>query len=112
MTEPGVADPGLSEWDAVLGIMENSVEQAVALEHEQTEHEQTELDLRAWALPSDIGPLPEELRERAQRLLDAQKQRVAELELRQRTVGRHLAALRTVPASTDGASSPYLDVTG
>jgi len=97
----------LDAWDAVLSGMERSLEQAVAFDSEPTVP-----DVQAWALPSDIGPLPIELRERAERVLDAQNRGVAGLEGRQRTVARHLAALRTVPASTDGGSSPYLDVTG
>ena len=94
-------------WDAVLSAMEQYVERVAA-----DDVDAPEIGARVWSLPRDIGPMPAELRERAERVLDAQNDGVAELERRQRSIGKHLSALRTVPTAQDGGSSPYLDVTG
>ncbi|MET0990899.1 MAG: hypothetical protein ABWX66_00795 [Lacisediminihabitans sp.] len=112
-----MTSPNWDNWDAVLTAMETYLQRAVVDDVDEPEADEPEIDepeigARVWALPGDLGPLPVALRERAERVLDAQQQGVAELESRQRTVARHLAALRTVPGSTGGGSSPYLDVTG
>ncbi|MBK4348690.1 hypothetical protein [Lacisediminihabitans changchengi] len=100
-------------WDAVLSAMEQYVERAVAKDANGSDDAgEPEIGERVWSLPSDIGPMPAELRERAARVLDAQNDGVAELERRQRSIGKHLAALRTVPTGQVGGGSPYLDVTG
>jgi len=109
---PEATSPSWDNWDAVLTAMETYLQRAIIDDADEPEIGGPVIGGRVWELPGDIGPLPIELRERAERVLDAQQQGVAELEGRQRTVARHLAALRTVPVSTDGGSSPYLDVTG
>ena len=65
-----------------------------------------------WSPPAELGPMPPELHDRARRLIGTQRAAISRLAEEQRAVGRHLAALRTVPVVTDATQSVYLDVTG
>jgi hypothetical protein len=64
-----------------------------------------------WTPPTHLGPMPGELRERAERLLAEQQDSMRNLEDLHRETGRHLAAVRAVPSPRDG-QSVYLDVSG
>jgi hypothetical protein len=64
-----------------------------------------------WVPPTHLGPLPGDLRERAERLLADQRDSIRTLEDLHRETGRHLAAVRAVPSPRDG-QSVYLDVSG
>jgi hypothetical protein len=64
-----------------------------------------------WSAPADIGPLPEDLRERATRLLAEQEAAMAELRSAQRVNRSHSAVLRALPHRA-GKTSVYLDVEG
>ncbi|MCU1543751.1 MAG: hypothetical protein JWM50_1616 [Microbacteriaceae bacterium] len=64
-----------------------------------------------WTAPTHLGPIPGELRERADRLLVDQRASIRNLEDLHRETGRHLAAVRAVPSPRDG-QSVYLDVSG
>jgi hypothetical protein len=87
----------LTEWTAILDGIEASI--ALAFAGEDPE----------WRAPADPGPIPEELIERALRLLDAQRE--AELMLAERlvTVGRHLGAVSSIPVAAQ-AGSGRLDI--
>jgi hypothetical protein len=65
----------------------------------------------AWTPPTDLGPMPAELRERAAALVAEQRESLHTLNELQRETGRHLAAVRAVP-STRQDQSVYLDVSG
>lgn len=61
--------------------------------------------------PSGAGPFPEELAQRARALMKAQDAAIRRLEGLQRTTGRHLAAMRSIPPHRDDRSV-YLDIAG
>lgn len=65
-----------------------------------------------WSAPEQLGPLPADLADRARLLLDAEREVIRELADLQRRTGRHLAAVRSVPAAARTEQSVYLDVTG
>jgi hypothetical protein len=65
----------------------------------------------AWTAPTHLGPLPDQLRERAERLLARQRASLRDLDDLHRETGRHLAAVRAVPSPREG-QSVYLDVSG
>lgn len=65
-----------------------------------------------WVAPGNLGPIPADLEQRARDLVDGQGELIAELRRAQRTTATHLAALRTVPASTGVGASVYLDTSG
>ncbi|MET0934336.1 MAG: hypothetical protein ABWX56_11515 [Mycetocola sp.] len=65
-----------------------------------------------WSAPTEAGPLPGHLADRASRILAAQRLMIATLTDDHRAVGRHLAALRTVPTAMPAGQSIYLDVVG
>ena len=53
-----------------------------------------------------------ELRERAGRVLAAQRDAIQRLEEMRQTTGAHLAAVRSIPLAQRAGQSVYLDVTG
>ncbi|WP_022883836.1 hypothetical protein [Glaciibacter superstes] len=65
-----------------------------------------------WVAPRRLGPIPQDLEERARLLLAAQSERRERLEEAQRVTGRHLTALRSVPSGSSPDRSVYLDVLG
>ena len=66
----------------------------------------------SWSAPTNAGPLPEHLVERAQHILDAQQRRITRLTDERASVRQHLAALDIVPSAQPTGQSVYLDVTG
>ena len=66
----------------------------------------------AWTVPSNIGPIPAELAERARDVLSNQRKIVGELENARRVTLKHLAAVRSVPPARNPGTSVYLDVAG
>ncbi|SFL23195.1 hypothetical protein [Geodermatophilus ruber] len=74
---PGGDGPEPADWATVLGELEGEVVAAEATMHEDAENRADEiaawaLRAQAWTPPSGLGPLPEDLRERAARLLQHQ----------------------------------------
>jgi hypothetical protein len=65
----------------------------------------------SFAPPSDAGPIPTELVERAEHILEAQHATIERVEAARRTTGRHLAAMRSVPPHR-GDRAVYLDISG
>lgn len=64
-----------------------------------------------WVGPERLGPIPPHLEDRAREILAAQRDEIARLQDEQRTVGQHLAVLRSVPSRRSDGRSVYLDVT-
>lgn len=64
-----------------------------------------------WTPPAGIGPLPEDLADRARTLLAAQESTMAQLRDAQRTNRSHAGMLRALPHRA-GTTSVYLDVEG
>ncbi|TFD47269.1 hypothetical protein E3T55_15485 [Cryobacterium frigoriphilum] len=65
-----------------------------------------------WVLPTNLGALPAQLKERAQDVLVNQRKIVGELEKAKRVTLQHLAAVRSVPPARNPGASVYLDVAG
>ncbi len=64
-----------------------------------------------WVGPERLGPIPAHLEDRAREILAAQRDEIERLQNEQRTVGQHLAVLRSVPSRRSDGRSVYLDVT-
>ncbi|WP_144872744.1 hypothetical protein [Microbacterium sp. 1.5R] len=88
----------LGAWLAVLDRFERALDAADG-----------ELDDASFDAPA--GPVPEELRERAEAVLARQKLMIDGLAVSRANVARELAALRRVP-TTSGDAPAYLDVRG
>ena len=67
---------------------------------------------QTWTRPSGLGPLPAHLEVRARALLSATSNVRATLALRHFDVGRHLAAVQSVPSAASSRPPVYLDVAG
>lgn len=65
-----------------------------------------------WIPPQDLGAMPDDLAERAQIVLTAQREILERLQGAMASTGRQLAAVRSVPDQNGGGKSVYLDVTG
>ncbi|MDH6237283.1 hypothetical protein [Cryobacterium sp. CG_9.6] len=65
-----------------------------------------------WRPPTNLGPLPVKLEERARDLLLCQQKLIRELDDARRVAGLHLAAIRQIPPSRDLDRSVYLDISG
>ena len=88
----------LTAWLAVLDQFERALDAAdEALEPESFDR--------------PAGPVPEELRERAEAVLARQQLMIGGLMTSRARVARELAALRRVPTGPDGTPA-YLDVEG
>jgi hypothetical protein len=93
--------PDLERWGALLDALDRSLAGDDAPDAPTV-----------WRPPAGLGPLPRELRGRAEALLAAQVKSIAALEFEQNSTARHLAALRTVPSGRDDTRPIYLDTNG
>lgn len=85
-------------WEEILDGLEASISLAFAGED------------TGWVPPAaDPGPIPEDLLDRALRLLDAQREAEGMLTEKRATVRRHLGAVNAVPAPIP-ARTRLLDV--
>ena len=96
------ADP-VQEWSGILDRLEASI--AVAVSGGEA---------GPWNPPAEAetGPLPEELADRARRILDAQLESMAMLSKVRNDALAHLDALSAVPDSQSSARPLFLDVQG
>ena len=101
-------------WDAVLTRLEADL----AVLESQLSGIPDALELAAlggkpaiFAPPSELGPLPGHLADRARALEAAQARVALRLEEIRTTAGQHLAALRAVP-TTQAHAPVYVDVEG
>lgn len=69
-------------------------------------------DAVSWTPPAGLGPMPDQLRDRAARVLEAQRHTVRHLEDVRQTTARHLAAVRSVPRTEASPAPVYLDLLG
>jgi hypothetical protein len=99
-----------STWVGILEAMEDELERSIALVR-RGQHEEAFAPAAAFAPPVDAGPIPAELVERAQHILEAQQVAIERVDVARRTTGRHLAAMRSVPPHR-GERSVYLDISG
>jgi hypothetical protein len=65
---------------------------------------------QVWVPPVGLGPLPARLEDRARALVAATADARAELAARHLEVGRHLAAVQSVPPAVGSRPPVYLDV--
>jgi hypothetical protein len=93
-------DTTLERWSALLDELERDLADAGVREG------------TPWRPPAGLGPIPEQLIERAQVLAAAQRDEITELEDEQRSIRRHLAALRTLPQHRNETGPLYLDASG
>ena len=105
VTDPDGRDD--SGWDSFLTRLERELAEMVL---ESTED--TDPVGQVWTPPSGLGPLPAQLEIRARALLSATSNVRATLALRHFDIGRHLAAVRSVPSAASGRPPVYLDVAG
>lgn len=92
------ADP---RWGAVLDSLEADIAAAMSAEAPAS-----------WSPPSDLGEMPEELRERARLIADAQTEAVVIIEHGQSDRARHLQAIDTVPSAGENMRPASLNVIG
>ncbi|MFE6967063.1 hypothetical protein ACFVAJ_18265 [Agromyces sp. NPDC057679] len=88
-------------WDELLGQMEADYEFASA---------GGVLTQPLWTAPEGLGPIPEELKPRAQQLLELQRAHLAELEEKRRNVKKELRGVKQVPVID--RPPVYLDAEG
>jgi hypothetical protein len=98
---PESADASTVAWTEALERLEADLRGALA-----------GADAVRWTPPAGLGPLPEELAERASRLLDAQRHTLRHLEDVRQTTARHLSAVRSVPRTESAPAPVYLDLLG
>lgn len=97
-----------SRWEAVLDRLEEGVETAVRTMEDP--HGVPRIEL--WSPPDDLGPVPDDLRERVLRLTEAQALLLEKMARRRDETGKQLEALRRVPGVSQPGRSLYLDVSG
>lgn len=103
MTSASPEQPGddVAGWTEALDRLERELHGALA-----------QADPEPWCPPLALGPIPTELRERAERLAEAQLHTMRHLEDVRQTTARHLAAVRAVPRSEAGQHPVYFDLIG
>jgi len=93
-------DATLERWSALLDELERDVANAGAREG------------TPWRPPTNLGPLPAELVERARELAAAQQDALVALHEEQHSTRRHLTALRALPQQRNETGPLYLDTSG
>ncbi|MEQ4568259.1 hypothetical protein [Paenarthrobacter sp. CAP02] len=91
----------LEAWSAILDGFEHDIARAVSGG-----------PAGPWAPPTDAGPLPAALAERARRVLDAQADAVAILSRLKHDAGTQLGAIDAVPSGSASDRPLLLDVRG
>ncbi|GAB3568340.1 hypothetical protein GCM10027405_29960 [Arthrobacter alkaliphilus] len=91
----------VQEWSGILDRLELNIAMAVSGGEPEP-----------WSPPAEAGPLPEELADRAHRILDAQLESMAMLEKARNGARAHLDALSTVPDGQGSVRPLFLDVQG
>lgn len=91
----------IQEWSEILDRLEACIAEAFASG-----------EPAPWNPPDQAGPLPEELADRARRVLDAQLESMTMLRKVRNDALAHLDALSTVPDTQSTARPLFLDVHG
>ncbi|WP_394769211.1 hypothetical protein [Lacisediminihabitans sp.] len=104
--------PSSSEnWDNWASVL-NAMEESIAASRLPARADAEDYGgVPVWVMPSYLGPMPPDLRTRANRIFSEQQESIDALEERKRVTGRHLAAIEAVPPVNPGGPSAYLDVT-
>lgn len=89
------------DWSAILDGFERDIALAVSGGN-----------VPSWTPPSDVGPLPASLAERARQVLDAQADAVAILNRVKHDAGTQLGAIDAVPSGSASDRPLLLDVRG
>ncbi|MEV7646579.1 hypothetical protein [Arthrobacter sp. NPDC089319] len=111
LPESGIA--ALHRWIEVLDELELTLASAAEA---TSEGEDPEASRRTavvlWKAPQGLGPIPNELVERATKLAAAQQEAIRELRADMRQNRQELAFLEAVPTRATSGRSVYLDVNG
>lgn len=104
-------DPEASRlaWVKALAVLEVAVRE---VDRALTDPADPAPAVPAWTAPAGLGPLPEDLAAHAAAVLEAHREALALLAAAKEAAGRHLQAVRSIPAARDTGRSVYLDVTG
>jgi len=104
-----------STWVGILEAMEDELERSSARSLKESMSGAHAAPTREtggdFVLPANPGPIPEELVERAQVILEAQQQAIERVEAARRTTARHLATTRSISPQR-GNRAVYLDISG
>jgi hypothetical protein len=122
--------PNLQGWMEVLAKMEAEADAAFRMDMVSQEFGNQDADAAgiaasgspgareteatvagAWTPPTNLGPIPAELVERARGVEAAQRAAVEHLEAAKATTARHLAAVQSVPEGRTSGRAVFLDVT-
>lgn len=123
--------PNLQAWMDVLAKMEAEADAALRMDMVSEEFTTRDADATGvadsgslgagaaeasgagnpWTPPANLGPIPEELVERARDVEAAQRAAVEHLEAAKATTARHLAAVQSVPEGRTSGRAVFLDVT-
>lgn len=100
-------------WSAALDALESDLERFRVLAHDPraavVRSGPPAPEVRPWRPPTDLGPLPVQLMDRAARLLDAQSRDITTAEAARADLGARIAA---PPPVAPAPPALYLDVTG
>ena len=96
-------NPSLEKWEEFLSSLETDLVRAANM------HDGGNV---LWNPPTDLGPLPEELVERVQRLVKAQQIVAKGFVEEQQNVREHLHAISIIPEQNTKTPPIYLDAKG
>jgi hypothetical protein len=113
LPEPA-SSPAVAAWTEVLERLEDDLRAALAAGKASEDASAASPSHRSsrWTPPAGLGPLPAELRDRAERLAEAQRHTAHYLRDQRDTTARHLAAVRSVPPAEADRPSVYFDLLG
>lgn len=97
-------------WQSALDRMEADL--AAVLNQSAAGQAREDAGPSSWEPPSDLGPIPAELRERARRLALAQQDAIHELQITATSHRKHAAFIDTIPTAGRSARAVYLDTMG
>jgi hypothetical protein len=111
LPENGIA--ALHRWIAVLDELELTLATAAEAASEgEPADESRRTAVVQWKAPQGLGPIPNELVERATKLAAAQQEAISELRADMRQNRQEVALLDAVPTRGASGRSVYLDVNG
>lgn len=103
----------LRRWIEVLDELEQTLATAAEATSKGEDPDATRRTaVVLWKAPQGLGPIPNELVERATKLAAAQQEAIRELRADMRQNRQELAYLEAVPTRAAGGRSVYLDVNG
>jgi hypothetical protein len=100
-------DP-IAAWSGLLDRFEEEIRRVNRGESGRGESAET-ADLPDWTEPDDFPPLPAELGGRARSILERQRSTAERAAAARREIGRELAAVRAIPATSGTQLPRYID---